>query len=166
MFSWRQKNAGDSNLAEIKFIPNLVVTRNDGWVNLKLMLRNHSNWMEWVEEATIVLTDLDANWQTGVPTGQAIHKIRQNVVPGDVLSVSLAPSTYDAAGGPQGPYSCVVFTNVRYRVHNEWSDGQLETCRVEMKALIVLSLLIPHWYNRKLKQIKSSVDFTTQQRKG
>jgi hypothetical protein len=111
------------------------------------------------------LTALDAIWQTGVPTGQVIHNIRQNVVPGDALSVSLAAAIYDAAGRPQGPYSCFVSTNVRYRVFDEWCTAQLETCRVEMTALTVLGLRREHWYNRKVKQIKGRGDLTTHQDK-
>ncbi len=166
LFSLRQKSTEDSDHAEIKFIPKLTITRNNGWVYLELVLWNSSDWTVWVEEGTVVLTDLDANWQTGVPTGQANLNIRQNVVPHDVLSVSLASSIYDAAGRPQGQYSCFVFTNVRYRARDKWFEAQLEACRVEMTALTVLSLRKPHWYNKKIKHTKGSVDFTTLQRKG
>jgi len=122
--------------------------------------------MVWVEEANVVLIEFDSNWQTEVPTGQVNHKIRQNVVPGDALSVSLAAAIYDAAGRPQGPYSCLVSTNVRYRVFDEWCNAQLETCRVEMTALTVLGLRREHWYNRRIKQIKGRSELTTHQHKG
>ncbi|HEV2521900.1 MAG TPA: hypothetical protein VGT24_05915 [Candidatus Acidoferrales bacterium] len=112
------------------------------------------------------MTDLEANWQSGVPTGQATHKIRQNVVPGDALSVSLAASVYDAAGRPQGTYSCFVFTDVRYRVFEEWCNAQLEPCSVEMRAFTVLNLHKSHWYSRKMKHAKSPLNLMTQQRKG
>jgi hypothetical protein len=165
LFPWRHKNPGESNPAEIKFVPRLTLSRNYDWVYLELVLENHSEWTVWVEEATIVLTDLDANCQTGVPTGQATHKIRQNVIPGDTLSVSLASSVYDAAGRPQGAYSCFIFTDVRYRVFNEWCNAQLEASRVEMRALTVLNLNKRHWYNKKMKHAKGPVDLTTHRRR-
>jgi hypothetical protein len=163
---WRQKSKPDSISAQIKFTPQLQITRQDGWTYLELLLVNRSNWTVWVEEATVVLDDLDANSQTGVPTGQADHKIRQNVVPGDALSVSLAAAIYDAAGRPQGPYSGLILTNVRYRVFDECCNAQLETCRVEMRALTVLGLRRERWYSRKIKQIKGRCDLTAQQHKG
>ena len=122
--------------------------------------------MTWVGEAIVVLTDLDANLQTAIPTGQVNHTIRQTVVQGDALSVSLAATIYDAAGRPQGQYSCLVSTNVRYRVFDEWRNAQLETCRVEMAALTVLGLRREHWYNRRIKQIMSRDDVTTHRHKG
>ena len=163
---WRQKNKPESNSAQIKFAPQLTITRQDGWTYLELLLVNRSSWTVWVEEASVVLTDLDVNWQTRVPTGQVAHKILQNVVPGDALSVSLAAAIYDAAGRPQGPYSCLVSTNVRYRVLNEWCNAQLETCRVEMTALTVLGLRREHWYRRKIKQIKGRGELRVHQHKG
>jgi len=163
---WRQNNHAESKSAQIKFAPKLRITRQDDWVYLELLLVNRSSWMVWVEEANVVLIDFDSNWQTEVPTGQINHKIRQNVVPGDALSVSLAAAIYDAAGRPQGPYSCLVSTNVRYRVFDEWCNAQLETCRVEMAALTVLGLRREHWYKRRIKQIKGRDDLTTHQHKG
>lgn len=166
LLPWRRKNREEPNHAQIKFEPKLRITRQDGWTYLELLLVNRSSWTVWVEEASIVLTDLDANLQTEVPIGQVIHKIHQNVVPADALSVSLAATIYDAAGRPQGPCSCLVCTNVRYRVFDEWCIVQLETCRVEMTALTVLGLRRKHWYNRKIKQIKGRNDLTTRQDKG
>ena len=166
LLPWRQKNKADSKSAHIKFEPKLRITRQDGWTYLELLLVNRSSWTVWVEEASVVLTDLDVNWQTRVPTGQVIHTIRQNVVPADALSVSLARAVYDVAGRPQGPYSCLVSTNVRYRVFNEWCNAQLETCRVEMTALTVLGLRREHWYRRKIKQIKGRGELRVHQHKG
>ena len=165
LFSWRQKPTEESNHAEIRFIPKLTITRNYDSVYLELELWNHSDWTVWVEEATVALADLVGTWQTGVPTGKADHKIRQSVVPGDFLSVSLASSIYDAAGRPQGSYSCYVFTNVRYRVQDEWRETHPKPCRVEMRALTVLGLHKLHWYNKKPSQIRGSVEFTTKEHK-
>ena len=116
LLPWRRKNKPESKSAQIKFAPKLEITREDGWVYLELQLVNRSNWTVWVQEATVVLIDLDAKWQTAVSNKQARYEILQNVEPHDTLSVSLARTIYDAAGRPQAPYSCLVSTNVRYRV--------------------------------------------------
>jgi len=163
---WRQNNHAESKSAQIKFAPKLRITRQDDWVYLELLLVNRSSWMVWVEEANVVLIDFDSNWQTEVPTGQVNHKIRQNVVPGDALSVSLAAAIYDAAGRPQGPYSCLVSTNVRYRVFDEWCNATLETYRVGMAALTVVSLHRARWYDKKMKHIRGQVDLTANEHKG
>jgi hypothetical protein len=166
LLPWRQKNKAESKSAQIKFAPRLRIYREHGWVYLALLLVNRSSWTVWVEEATVVLADLDVIWQSAVATGQTTHKIRQNVPANDTLGVSLAEAIYDAAGRPQGPYSCLVLTDVRYRVFDEWCDAKLETCRVEMAAHTAVSLRIARWYDKKLRQINGPDDGTTQQRKG
>ena len=103
-------------------MPKLTITREDIWNGLELLLVNRSSWPVWVEDASFVLSDLDADMQAVVPTGQARHQILQNVGPNETLSVNLARAIYDAAGRPQGPFSCLVLTNVRYRAFNEWCN--------------------------------------------
>ena len=166
LLPWRQKKRAESKSAQIQFEPKLRIASQDGWTYLELQLVNRSSWTVWVEEASIVLADLEADWQTEAPTGQINHKIRQNVVPSDALSVSLARAIYDAAGRPQGTYSCLALTNVRFRVFNEWRNAQLETCRVEMAALTVVGLRRDRWYGRRLKEIKGRDDLNTRQHKG
>jgi hypothetical protein len=166
LLPWRQKNKAESKSAQIKFVPKLSITRDDSWAYLKLLLVNRSSWTVWVEEATLVLADLDANWQTEVPTGQARLQILRTVSSNNTLSLSLARAIYDAAGRPQGPYSSLVLTNVRYRVFDEWCDAKLETCRIEMAALTAVGLRSARWYDQKMKHINGPVDFTTQQGKG
>ena len=146
LLPWRKKNA-----AQIKFAARLGIIRENGWVYLQLHLLNRSSWTVWVKEATVTLIDLDAQEQTTVPTGQATHGILQNIVPNDSLSVSLARAIYDAAGRPQGRYSCLVVPNVLYRVLDEWRNVKLETYRVEMVALTVVSLHSARWYDKKIK---------------
>jgi len=162
----RQKIKAESNPSQIKFIPKLRISRQDDWVYLELLLWNRSNWMIWVEEAAVDLDDLKASWQTVVSAGHVIHKILQNVVPGDALSLSLAAAIYDAAGRPQGQYSCFVLTDIRYRVLNEWHIAKLEKCRVEMKALTVVDLHSTRRCDKKVKQIKGSVELIPKDRKG
>jgi hypothetical protein len=112
---------------------------------------NNASVTVWVEEAIVVLTDLDATWQTSIPTGQAKHKIRQNVRANESLVLSLVGAIYDAAGRPQGTYSCLVCIDVRCRVGEEWFSKTLDTCKVEMAALEVLGLRRSRWYEKKVK---------------
>ena len=166
LLPWRLENKAESKSAKIKFAPKLRITREDGWQYLELQLVNHSSWTVWVEEASVGLADLDANLQTEVPSGQARHEILQNVSPNEALSVSLAGAIYDAAGRPQGQYSCLVHIHVRYRVFGEWRDAELETCRVEMEALSVFGLRSGRWYDKKIKQTNRRVDLITPEHKG
>ena len=158
---WRQKNRAESKSAQIKFAPQLMISRKDGWNYLELLLVNRSSWTVWVEEANIVLADLRAIWQATAPTGEARYQILQNVGPNETLGLSLDASIYNASGRPQGRYSCLVLTNVRYRVFDEWCDLKLETSRVEMAGYTVLDLRRARWYDKKIKQINDSVGVTT-----
>jgi hypothetical protein len=126
---------------------------------------NRSSWTVWVEEATVILADLDAIWQSEVAAVQARHEIRQNVGANDTLSVSLAASIYNAADRPQGKYSCLVLTGVRYRVFDEWCYAKLEICRVEMSGPTAVDLRSARWYDKKIKQINDSVDLTAKEHK-
>jgi hypothetical protein len=166
LLAWRPKNKPGSNPAQIKFAPKLRITRENGWVYLELQLVNRSRWPVWVQEAAVVLIELNADSQTAVSNGQARHEVLQNVGPNDTLCVSLARTIYDAAGRPQGPYSCLVSTNVRYRVFDEWCNAKLETHRVEMAALKVRDLHSARWYDKKVKQSNGSVGLTTKEHKG
>jgi hypothetical protein len=166
LLPWRQKNAVGSNPNQINFEPQLVITREDTRTYLVLQLVNRSSSTVWVEEASVALADLDADRQTEVPTGRATNQILQNVRPKETFSVSLARAIYDAADRPQGPYSCLTLTNVRYRVFNESRNAQLETCRVEMAALTVVDLHRARSYDRKMKRIRGPVVLTTYDRKG
>ena len=160
---WRRKSKANSKAAQIKFAPKLAVTHDDGWTYLELQLVNRSSWTVWVEETSIVLADLNASMQTEPPTGQGKHQIFQNVGPNETLSLCLARTIYDAAGRPQGPYSCLVLTNVRYHVFDEWCNVQLHTYRVEMAALSVVDLHSYRWYDKKMKRMNIRTNFEMQQ---
>lgn len=166
LFRRRRKTRPEPGIVQIDFSARLRVFHDNGWVSLVLLLENRSKVTVWVEDATAVLTDLDTDWLTGVPPEQARHQILQNVGPNDVLSVSIAGAIYDAAGRPQEIYSCLVHTNVRYRVFDEWCSVQLEPCRLEMAALTVVDLHSARWYDKKMKHIKNPVDLTTNEHKG
>ena len=163
---WRKKNKANSKSAQIKFAPRLRITREDGWQYLELQLVNRSSWAVWVEEASVILADLKARLQTAATPGHARYEILQNVGPNETLSVSLAGAIYDASGRPQGPYSCLVLTNVRYHVFDESCNAQLEAYRVEMEALGVIGLHRTHRDNKKIKQINGSFGLTTKESKG
>ena len=162
---WRKAGL-DQEGVKIDFLARLRDLHEDGWVSPELLLVNRSNVTVWVEEAAIALSDLDANWQTASSPEQAIHPIRQSMVPNDTLSICIARSIYDAAGRPQGPYSCLVLTNVRYSVFDEWRNHQLEACRIEMAALAVVNFRRVRWYDTKFKQVNGSVDLAARQHKG
>jgi len=166
LLPWRQKNKANSKSAQIKFAPKLSMTHNDDWAYLELQLLNRSSWWVWVKEATVVLIDLDAESQTEISTGEGKLKIHQNIGPSDELSVSLAGAIYEAAGRPQGPYSCFVLTNVLYRVFDEWCNAQLDAYLVEMEALSVMGLRRAHRDNKKIRQINGSFGLTTKENKG
>jgi hypothetical protein len=166
LFPWRRKNKADSDRAQIEFAPTLAIARENGWVYLQLQLVNRSSWAVWVQEAAVALSGLEAKWHATNCNGQARFEILQNVGPDDTLCVSLARTIYDAAGRPQGPYSCFVKTNVRYRVFDEWRDVKLETYRVEMAAITVRGLHRARRCDKKIEQSHRSVSFTTEERKG
>jgi hypothetical protein len=166
LFRWWRKTKPERGGGRVDFSARLRIIHDDGWVSLELLLVNRSNVTVWVADATVVLTDLDTDWQAGISTGQARQAICQNVRPNDALSVSIAGAIYDAAGRPQGPYSCFVLTNVRYRVFDEWCDAQPEKCRVEMAALTAVAVHSASWYDKKMKHIKGPVDLTAKEHKG
>jgi hypothetical protein len=149
MFRWWQKPGSESEHIKTKFAPQLKINRYDGGGSLDLLLVNDVGITVWVEEARIVLTDLDAIWQTSIPTGQAKHEIRQNVRANESLELSLAGAVYDAAGRPQGTYSCFIYSDVRFRVSDEWFNKMLDTYSVEMTALKALGLRRLRWYEKK-----------------
>jgi hypothetical protein len=130
---WRKTKSKPAG-SQTDFSALLRIFRQDGWVYLELLLINRSEVTVWVEHATIVLSELEANSQTSICTGQAKHAILQNIGLDDTLRVGLAGAIYDAAGRPQGKYSSLVITTVRYRVGD--FNQTLDVYRVEMGALI------------------------------
>jgi hypothetical protein len=142
----------ESKSPQVNFEARLATTHERGRMYLILQLFNHTSWTVWIDEVSVVLAALDANLQTEAPTGQARHRIFQNVGPNEALGVSLAETMYDAAGRPQGRYSCSINTGVRYRVLDEWCDAKLEPCHIEMEALTVVALHGARWYDKRIKQ--------------
>src|SRR5258706_14518437 len=71
---WRKIKSGTAQAA-IKFMPKLTLNRNCGWTSLELLLVNNASMTVWLEEAVVVLTDLDTSWQTSITAGQTQNEI-------------------------------------------------------------------------------------------
>jgi hypothetical protein len=136
LIPFRERKENSSPEIQVDPSPSVRITTFDGWVALELV--NRSDVKVWIEEANLVIAGLDASVQTFLATGGQIHKIRQAVVPGERLSVSLAGSLYEAAGRPQGRYSFVLRGTVQYRIGEDCAQANIRPHRIEMAALSVL----------------------------
>ena len=142
---------GNSRRSESDFKANLKIIHHNDWVSLVLGFVNNANLDVWIQEAFVVLTDLDAIWQTSIPTNQTAQQICQNVEPDENFRWSLANAIYDAAGRPQGRYSCLISVDVRCRINEKWFHKILDNYTVEMAALKVLGLRRSRWYEKKVR---------------
>lgn len=147
---WRRKGRDETKAAQIKFQPRLEIVRENGWADFSLCLVNQSSFSVWIEHANIALADLHAKLQTTTPIEHLNQEILQDVGAKETLRVSLANAVYDAAGRPQGPYTCLLLANVRYWVFDEWCDARATTCRIEMAAINVTDLHGARWYDKKM----------------
>jgi hypothetical protein len=148
---WWRKPKPEPGGCRIDFSARVRLFRQDDWAYLELFLVNRSNVTVWVEEAMVVLSNLEAKWQTSISTGQARHKILQNIRPNETLGVSLVGPIYEAVGRPQGRYSCLVDVEVHARFDDEWFSKTLETYKVEMVALAVHGLHRLRWHEKKAR---------------
>jgi hypothetical protein len=151
LFRWWRKMGAESEQTQIDFATKLRINRQDGVASLELILVNDANMTVWVEDAIVALTDLDASWQTSIPPGKARHEIRQNVRANESLELSLANAIYDAAGRPQGRYSCLISVDVRCRVGKESFNKTLDPYKAGMTALMVLGLRRLRWYEKRVR---------------
>jgi hypothetical protein len=140
LFQYRRRKDGNLSLIKIGLKPAVRIKRFDGWVSLELDLVNRSSVTAWLEEAKLVITDLETNFQTALATSQVVHRIRQAIPPNETLSMSLAGSLYEAAGRPQGKYLFLVLGTVHYRIGEDWAEENIRPYRIEMAALSVLRL--------------------------
>jgi hypothetical protein len=147
---WRRKERDETKAAQIKFQPHLEIVRNDGWADLSVSLVNQSSFTVWIEHVNISLADLNAKQQTATPIEHFKQEILQYVGAKETLRLSLANAVYDAAGRPQGPYTCLLLANVRYWVFDEWCDVRAATCRIKMAAINVTDLHGARWYDKKM----------------
>jgi hypothetical protein len=135
----RRKEITSSDIT-VHLRPTEHIASFDGWASLEMRLDNRSGFKAWMEDAELVTTDLDANFQTAVAIGKMSHQIRQTVHPNETLAMSITGSLYEAAGKPQGPYSFLLTGTVRYRIEEDWAQSNMPSYRIEMTALSVLRL--------------------------
>ena len=145
---WKRKT--ELERVESDFSANLRIIHDYGAVSLDLQLVNGSSRILWVEEAVVVLADLDANSQTSIASGQACLAIRQNIRSNEMLELSPVNAIYDAAGTPQGKYSFLIYIDVRYRVDEEWCHKSLDPYKVQMGALMLRSLRHLSWRGKRV----------------
>jgi hypothetical protein len=139
---WRQGRGFSSSSADpdVKVKSELTIARDQGWTFLNLAVLNRSRMKAWVVDATASLSGLQANFQASLPSKQETLKIRRVVGPRESLLVSLIELFYSAAGRPQGAYSFVVNTTIRYRAHGDLFEQVLPAYRVSMTALTAVGL--------------------------
>ncbi len=133
---------------EVDVRAELKATRAQGWTFFNLVLLNRSRMRVAVVDATFSITDLTAKFQASPPTKETTFKLRRFVKPADLLCVDLVEIFYNAAGKPQGGYSFVVATTIRYRAHGDLFTQVLPLCRVKMVALSPNALQRIRWYNK------------------
>lgn len=132
---WRRRNVPVSRDGSEGFRPRIGFTRLDGMASLSLLLFNKSAANIWVEEIEIFLTGLAADEQTAEPTCHEILKIRQMVLPRDMLPISLVGVIYKSAGNPQRNYSCVLSSILRFRIGEKSFEKPLQNYRIRMIGL-------------------------------
>jgi hypothetical protein len=151
---WRRKGKDETMAGQIKFQPRIEIVRQNDWGNLALQLVNQSSFTVWIGNVGISLVDLDVQHQFTTPMGCFTHQVLQYIEPKEIQTVSIANAVYDAAGRPQGPYSCLLLANVRYSVFDEWCEASAATCRISMMAMNVIELHSARWYDKEIKSIK------------
>lgn len=132
---WHKRYIPDDSDRGRGFRPRIGFTHLDGMESISLLLTNGSNINIWAEEIEILLSALAAEAQTSEPSCRGILKIRQMVMPGDTVPVSLAGVIYKAAGEPQRKYSCVLSSVLRYRIDEERLEKKIENYRIRMIGL-------------------------------
>jgi hypothetical protein len=141
---WERRNVPTCSPAdpEVNVKAELAATRARGWVFFNLMLANRSRMRISVVDATFSIAGLSAKFQACPPTKETTVKIRSVVKPG------LIEFFYNAAGKPQGAYSFVVATTIRYRAHGDLFTQVLPLYRVKMIALSPGVLERVRWYDK------------------
>jgi hypothetical protein len=133
---------------EVRVEAELKATRTQGWTFFNLELLNRSRMKIAVVDATFSITGLVAKFQAFPATEETTFKVRRFVAPGDLLHVDLVELFYNATGKPQGAYSFMVATTIRYRAHGDLFTQSLPLSRVRMIALSPNGLKRVRWYNK------------------
>jgi hypothetical protein len=122
--------------------PYFVLTLDKAVGSLNLAMTSRSYIDIWVEEARIDLQDVETGGERYNPV-QAVLKIRELVAPSETLHVSLINTVYNAAGRPQGVYSCIISTALLCRTDGASGEEFCQSVspyRARMIALVPLSL--------------------------
>jgi hypothetical protein len=133
---WRRGNDRDGADGMEGFRPRIGFTRLDGMVSLSLLLENDASRHVWAEEIEIFLGDLKAEQQASEAACRGIRKIRQMVLSGDLLPISLCETIYKAAGDPQRKYSCVLSSVLRYRIGEKCFEKNMDHYKIRMVGLM------------------------------
>jgi hypothetical protein len=112
----------------------------NGWSILQLTVLNRSNVILWIERANLTVTDIDAHFQTVIPSGHESALIRYALRPGESVSVSVNQCLYKAVGNPQGWYSFNLSCAVDYQIEKNWAHVNIRHQRIEMTALSVIRM--------------------------
>lgn len=146
---WRDRAPSSKpNDPEVNVKVELQVSRTHGWTFFNLVLENRSRMRIAVVDATFTINGLVAKFQASPASKETTFKIRRIVKPKGILGAGLVEHFYSAAGKPQGGYSFVIATTVRYRAHGDLFEQALPLYRVKMVALSPNDLRRVRWYNR------------------
>ena len=137
---WRGKKRAGRRGHDVDFRPSVGFSWQDGFRSAALLLANKSDTPVWTEEVEIALTDLRANEQASEASCRETLKIRQTVIPQDMLPISLVETVYLAAGKPQREYSCKMSSVVRFRVGEKWYEEIMPVYKLEMIGLTVADI--------------------------
>lgn len=143
---------------EVNVKAELQVSRARGWTFFNLALANRSRMRIAVVDATFTISDLAAKFQATQPAKETTFKIRRTVNPGGLLGIEPVEHFYNAAGKPQGGYSFIVATTVRYRAHGDLFEQALPSYRVRMVALSPKDLRRIRWYNKPPEFVEAARD--------
>jgi hypothetical protein len=92
LFSRWRKTKPESADFQIGFSAPLRLLREDGRVDLELLLVNRSDVPDRVGEARLVLSELETNWRTSIFTRQARCEVLQNRRPADKKARASVPA--------------------------------------------------------------------------
>jgi len=137
---WRRRGIAQQMGPQASLQVALEATPQHGWSILSLVLTNHGGSKVNVEAATIFLSDLDAEMQSGAANREASILIRQFVGPRESLRVGLIESVYVAAGKPQGVYSFRLSGVVRCGLGGTATDARIPQYDVRMIRLSVMRI--------------------------
>lgn len=153
---WRDRAPSSKPIdPEVNVKAELQASRTQGWTFFNLVLVNRSRMRISVVDATFTISGLAAKFQATQPLKETTLKIRRTIAPGGLLGVGIVEPFYNSAGKPQGGYSFMVSTTVRYRAHGDLFEQALPSYRVRMFALNPSALRRIRWYNKPPEPVEA-----------